>query len=59
MTQYQVRVDDRQRYQVYVTTNGIDRRDIGPAWPTPREAIRYADRIADAQGVSPLREDER
>jgi hypothetical protein len=59
MTQYQVRVDDRQRFQVYATTNGTDRRDVGPAWETPRDAIAYADKLADVPDVSPLREDER
>jgi hypothetical protein len=29
------------RYQVYRTTNGIDRTDLGLAWTTPKAAITY------------------
>lgn len=40
----QIRVVDG-KHQVYFTTNGIDRRDIGPRWETPREAIDYSEQV--------------
>lgn len=47
MTQHHIRVTDDGRHQVYVTTNGIDRVDVGPSWKTPREAIDYSDTLSD------------
>ena len=32
-------------YQAALTTNGIDRQPVGPIFPRPREAYRYADRL--------------
>jgi len=40
----QIRVVDG-KHQVYFTTNGIDQRDIGPRWETPREAIDYSEQV--------------
>ena len=40
----QIRVVDG-KHQVYLTTNGIDRRDIGPRFATPREAIDYSEQV--------------
>ena len=50
---HQIRVTPKG-HQVYRTINGIYTLNVGPAWPTPREAIRYADSL-DADTVSPLR----
>lgn len=30
-------------YHVAITTNGIDRRPVGPAFDSPQAACRYAD----------------
>jgi hypothetical protein len=43
------------RYQVYRTTNGIDRTDLGLAWTTPKAAITYLDTLEERYEVSPLR----
>ncbi len=43
-------------YRVYRTENGIDRTDVGPVWPTPKEASHYAGLIREPY-VSPLRQD--
>lgn len=42
-------------HQVYRLVNGRYTLDIGPAWPTSREACRYADALEAAEGISPLR----
>ncbi len=42
-------------YRVYRTENGIDRTDVGPVWPTPKEASHYAALIREPY-VSPLRD---
>lgn len=46
MTQFQVRVDDAGRHQVYATEWGVDRRDVGEPFKTPRQAIEYSDLLA-------------
>ena len=53
MNAYQVCVTPKG-HQVYRTVNGIYREYVGPAFATPREAIRYADLI-ERTTVSPLR----
>lgn len=56
MTTYMVRVTDDLKYQVYLTTNGIDRRDVGPVHERPRAAVRYADNLERGMPVTqPLR----
>lgn len=42
-------------YRVYTTEDGIRRRYVGPAWPTPRSAATYADTLEAMPVVSPLR----
>ena len=45
-------------HQVYRTVNGRYRLNVGPAWPTPREAIRYANQLdvayASGEGLTPV-----
>ena len=54
--QYQIAVTPKG-HQVYRTVNGLYRKNEGPAWPTPREAIAYAEalQIVDDLQVDPLR----
>ena len=42
-------------YVVYRTELGRDRQYVGPVWPSPREASRYAD-LLSVPYTSPLRE---
>jgi hypothetical protein len=44
------------RYQCYATDNGIERRNVGPKWVTPREASTFIDSLAAIPNVSPLRD---
>lgn len=55
MTQFAIRVNETLQFQVYATEFARDRRDIGPRFPTPREAIAYSTRLQDLMPVSPLR----
>jgi len=34
---------------------GRTRRYVGPVWPTPKEASRYAYALEASEGISPLR----
>lgn len=45
MNEHTVCYVDAGKYHVAITTDGIDRRPVGPAFDSPREAIRYADRL--------------
>ena len=55
MTAYQIRVDDKMRFQVYRTINGIYRIDVGPAWLTSKQACSYVDTLAEMPDLRPLR----
>jgi hypothetical protein len=54
MTQFGILHD--RGFQVYATENGIEKRSIGPRWPTPREADHFAELLGHREYVSPLRQ---
>lgn len=35
----------KHEYRVAITTDGIDRKTVGPAFDRPRDAYRYADAV--------------
>lgn len=44
------------RYQAYESLTGIDRRNVGPRWNTPREASAFIRSLADIPETSPIRD---
>lgn len=42
-------------YRVYGSQTGRDREYVGPKFPDPKSACRYADTLEDLPRVSPLR----
>jgi len=53
-----VYVTDAGKHQVARHIGDRHRLDVGPPWPTPRQAIDYAKALDAARGVSPIRSGE-
>lgn len=43
------------KWQCYRTVNGLYKLNVGPAWPSSKEAMAYAKKLDAIPIVSPLR----